>query len=317
MAVHHIEPTRETLHGNFWRDWPPVLTIDPGDTVVYRTIDAGWGIEGPELPRKHFEPRDPERGDGHAMCGPVAVRGAEPGMMLEIEIKDVVPGPWGWCIAGGWDVPLHRRLGVVNMEVVRHNWQLDAATMTGRNQHGHTVKLSPFMGVMGLALDVAEKLSTTPPRQQGGNLDCKELIAGSSLFLPIAVKGALFSVGDGHALQADGEVSGTAIECPMERVELTFRLRDNPPIKTPHARTPAGWLTFGFHEDLDEAMAGALDAMLLLMHAHHGLERRDALALASLLVDLRITQVVNGSRGVHAILPAGAIANTGTTDEHG
>src|SRR5438105_2168571 len=84
MPTYTVEPTKETLHGNFSRDWPPILTIEHGDSVCFRTLDAGWGLEGPEVPRKHFEPRIPERGDGHALCGPIAIRGAQPGMMLEV-----------------------------------------------------------------------------------------------------------------------------------------------------------------------------------------------------------------------------------------
>jgi acetamidase/formamidase len=132
-------------------------------------------------------------------------------------------------------------------------------------------------------------------------------VSGSRLYLPIAVSGALFSVGDGHAAQADGEASSTGIECPMERVELTFRLRGDLSLAMPRANTPAGWITFGFHKDLNEATMIALEAMLDLLHEHYGMERLEALAMASLVVDLRITQIVNGVRGVHAVLPHGAI----------
>jgi len=228
-------------------------------------------------------------------------------MTLEVQIGEIRPGPWGWVVAGGWDSPLNRRLGVAEGEEVLHLWTLNADTMTGRNQYGHEVALRPFMGVMGMPEDVAGLQSTTPPRVTGGNLDCKELVAGSSLFLPVAVPGGLFSVGDGHATQADGEVSGLAIECPMERVELTFRLHPQMSLTTPRANTPAGWITLGLNEDLDEAMHLALNAMLDLMGEMHGLERRDALALASLVVDLHVTQVVNGVQGVHALLPHGAL----------
>lgn len=130
---------------------------------------------------------------------------------------------------------------------------------------------------------------------------------GSRLYLPVQVPGALFSVGDGHALQGDGEVSGTAIECPMERVALTFRLHPDLHLTTPRAETPAGQITFGFHEDLNEATLLALEAMLALLEEQYGVSRHEALALASLVVDLRVTQMVNGVSGVHAVLPPGAI----------
>jgi acetamidase/formamidase len=180
--------------------------------------------------------------------------------------------------------------------------------MTGRNQDGYQVRLRPFMGVMGMPPDEPGLHPSWPPRIWGGNLDCKELVAGSTLYLPIPVPLALFSVGDGHAAQADGEVSGTAIECPMERVELRFELEDPGALSTPWAQTPAGLITFGFHEDLHEASMIALDAMVTLMGQQYGLDRQDAIALASLVVDLHITQLVNdGILGVHALLPQGAL----------
>src|SRR5262249_17653457 len=149
-----------------------------------------------------------------------------------------------------------------------------------------------------------------PPRATGGNLDCKELIAGSRLYLPVEVEGALVSVGDGHAVQGDGEVSGLALECPMERAELEFILHDGPPLTMPRANASIGWITFGLHESLDEAWAMAVDGMLELMKSEFGIERKEALSLCSLLVDLRVTQVVNDVKGVHAILPHGLLRST-------
>jgi acetamidase/formamidase len=142
--------------------------------------------------------------------------------------------------------------------------------------------------------------STAPPRRSGGNIDCKELVAGTRLFLPIPVDGALLSAGDGHAAQGDGEVSQLAIEAPMERAVLTLSVRDDLALDWPIAWTPEAWLTFGFDEDLDEAAAIAVDGMLALLGREHALARREALALASVVVDLRVTQLVNGARGIHA-----------------
>ncbi|CAA9386037.1 MAG: hypothetical protein AVDCRST_MAG22-275 [uncultured Rubrobacteraceae bacterium] len=308
---HRIDPSRETLHGTFSRDLPPVLSIDSGDTVVFSTLDAGWGLgpcEGSGAPRRTFEDFRPEwRGDGHALCGPIEVRGAEPGTTLEVSIGELRPGPWGWTSAGGtYPEALGRRLGVGGREE-QLRWTLDREAMVGRDQHGDSVALRPFMGVMGLPPDEPGRHPTRPPRATGGNIDCKNLVRGASLFLPVAVPGALFSVGDGHAAQGDGEVCKTAIECPMERVELTFRVRRDLRLRVPRALTDAGWLTFGFHRDLDEAMSIAVDAMLDLMGELLGVDRHRALALASVAVDLRITQVVNEAQGVHALLPHGAI----------
>lgn len=308
MATYEIMPERATLHGHFSRDMRPCLTIKPGDTVRFQTLEAGWSLAqraGPE-DAPGFEPRE-EADSGHALCGPVHVEGAEPGMTLEVMIGEVMPSSWGYTYAGGWSSPVNDALGVADGEGTVHLWTLDTKAMTGRNQHGHEVSLRPFMGVMGMPADVPGMHSTAPPRVTGGNLDCKELVAGSSLFLPIAVPGGLFSTGDGHAVQGDGEVSGLAIECPMEHVDLTFHLHPHLKVATPRANTPAGWITMGLDEDLNRAMRLALEAMLDLMGERHGLGRQDALALASLAVDLRVTQVVNGVQGVHALLPHGAL----------
>ncbi|MEO6457633.1 MAG: acetamidase/formamidase family protein [Chloroflexia bacterium] len=309
MATHRIEPATGALHGAFSRDFAPVLTIDAGDTVEYRTLDAGWGLApylAAGVAREKFEGRNEEKGTGHALCGPVFIQDALPGMTLEVHINAVVPGAWGFTVAGTWPNGVNERLGLDVEEYVMA-WTLDAQSMTGRNQLGHTVALRPFMGVMGMPPAEPGTHSTTPPRVTGGNIDCKELVAGTTLYLPIAVEGGLFSVGDGHAAQADGELSGTAIECPMEHVSLTFGLRDDLRLKTPIAETAEGWLTFGFDKDLDEAVLIALDAMLDLMMQRHNLARHEALALASTLVDMRVTQIVNQVRGAHAMLPNGAI----------
>lgn len=311
MAIYDIWPERHTLHGHFSRELAPVLTIDPGDTVRFHTLDAGWNLEPrrstvyADQPRK-FEPRDAQRDDGHALCGPVAVRGAQPGMTLGVRIERVQPGPWGWTACGGWPSPVNERLGVAGQGTFLL-WTLDRERMVGRDQYGHTVALRPFMGVMGLPPAESGQHSTLPPRPWGGNIDCKELVAGSTLYLPIAVEGALFSTGDGHAAQGDGEASTTAIECPMEEVVFTFSLHADLPLSLPRAETPAGTITFGFHVDLDEATYLALEGMLGVLGERYGITRQEALGLASVAVDLRITQIVNGVCGAHAILPHHAI----------
>lgn len=306
MAVHLIEPENGTLVGSFSRDYEPILVIEPGDTVRYRTLDAGWRIAPPGEPNRFFEPKSPGRDDGHGLCGPIAIRGARPGMALEVQIQEIRPGPWGWTWAGPGFSDWNRRFDLEG-EGAGYTWALDAEAMTGRTEHGHTISLRPFMGVLGLPPDEPGVHSTAPPRPCGGNMDCKELVAGSTLYLPVTVPGALFSVGDGHAAQGDGEVCTTAVECPMERVVLTFDLREEMLIRTPRARTPAGWITLGFDPDLDEAALIAMNAMVELMGEQYDLQRAEALALASAVVDLRITQVCNGVRGVHALLPHGAI----------
>jgi acetamidase/formamidase len=313
MTLHTIEPTRETLHGCFSRELPAILTVDSGDTVRLRTLDAGWGLEPHRHPpgeRRRFEPRTKGRDSGHALCGPIAIRGAEPGMVLEIRIGELRPGAWGWTFAGGWPSELNKELGLDTGEQYGLIWHLDPEALTASNQAGEVIRLRPFMGVLGMPPDAPGLHSTFPPRATGGNLDCRELVRGSTLFIPIAVPGGLLSVGDGHGAQGDGEVCSQAVECPMDVVELTLVLRDDLQLKLPRAHTPAGWITFGLHEDLNVAMVQALDGMLDLLVKEFRWERKHALGMASLLVDFRITQVVNGVRGVHAVLPRGAVARS-------
>jgi acetamidase/formamidase len=310
VTYHTIEPTQEALHGLLSREFEPILEIDSGDTVRYRTLDVMWSLEPPNLngePHRKMAPRWEGLDAGHALCGPVYIRGAEPGMTLEVEINVIQPDSWGGTYAANWPSELDDALGVGDGPRTMLLWQLDTERMTGTDQHGHTVALRPFMGIIGMPPPEPGHHSTVPPRIWGGNMDCKELVQGSTLYLPISVPGALVSVGDGHAAQGDGEVCGTAIECPMERVELTYRVRDDLHLQTPRAHTPAGWLTFGFDRNLNQATVIALNAMLDLMSEQRGLSRTDALALASVVVDLRITQVANDVWGVHAVLPHGSI----------
>jgi acetamidase/formamidase len=313
MTLHELPLERRNLHGHFSPDLPPALTVEPSDRIAFATLDAGWGTEPPRLDRlsrAHFEPRG-ESDSGHALVGPIEVRGASPGDVLEVRIDRIRLGTWGFTIAGGWRTPLNDALGVGEGDEHLLVWTLDPDELVGRDQYGRRVRLRPFLGVLGMPPPEPGVHSTQPPRAWGGNVDCKELVEGSTLLLPVSVPGALFSAGDGHAVQGDGEVSGLAIECPLERVELTLRLRDDLRLETPIARTPSGWVTLGFDEDLDAAAAVAVGAMLDLLRREAGLDRRDALALASLVVDVRVTQLVNGAQGVHAVLPIDALRMLG------
>jgi acetamidase/formamidase len=291
------------LHGHFSRDLTPVLTIESGDTVAFSCLDSAWHV----APGEKFEPRVEELDNGHALVGPIEVRGARAGQTLAVRIEEVRVGSFGATFAGGWSTPLNDRLGMSEGETLIVHWSLDAAAGIARDPRGREVDLRPFPGVLGMPPPEPGVHPTAPPRRWGGNIDCKELVAGTTLFLPIPVDGALFSAGDGHARQGDGEVSQTAIECPLDRLELTLSLEDRLELKTPIAWTPAAWLTFGFDEDLDEACALATDAMLELMRRELEIDRVDALALASVVVDLRVTQLVNGVKGVHAVLRHDAI----------
>jgi acetamidase/formamidase len=309
-TLHEIPLERRTLHGHFSRDLEPVAEVRSGDVVRFATLDAGWGVEPPRpdgSERERFSPLDPELDSGHALIGPIALLGAVAGQVLEVGIEEVRVGPFGLTVAGGWSTFLNDRLGVGEGESRVLTWELDADAGVGRDQEGREVTLAPFLGVLGMPPPEPGVHPTGPPRPWGGNLDCKELVAGTRLYLPIPVDGALFSAGDGHARQGDGEVSSTAIECPLERAQLSLSVREDFELAAPLARTPEAWLAFGLGEDLDEAAANAVESMLGLMARELGLERRDALALASIAVDLRVTQVVNGVLGVHAVLRDDAI----------
>ena len=311
MTTHSIVPTLATLHGHFSRELPPVLTIAPGDRVRFQTLDVRWGSPDhadPFAAAETFAGRDPERDPGHALCGPVWIEGARAGMTLEVRIVSLRVGRWGYTSAGGYPSHWNVKLGLDRPPAVPVRWALDPDTLTGRDARGRTVALRPFLGIMGMPPDEPGRHPTGPPRPCGGNIDCKELVAGSTLFLPIPVDGALFSAGDGHALQGDGEVAGPALECPFESAELEFHLRPELKLARPRARTPAGWVTFGFHDSLDEAVPQALSDMLDLLDEQLGCGRREALALASLVVDLHVTQIVNGVRGVHALIAHEALA---------
>jgi acetamidase/formamidase len=305
MTEHRLDPAPDTVTDVFSPALKPVLTVDAGDTVVVRSLDAAGCLERQEKPGDQ-PPKmiDPSR--GHCLTGPIEVRGAEPGMVLAVRLKALTPGDWGWTVSGK-DNPLTRRLGLGDGERTWLLWELDNEAGTATNDLGHTVSLAPFLGVMGLPPAEAGDHSTIPPRAVGGgNIDCRELVAGSTLYLPVTVPGAMLCVGDGHGAQGDGEVSGTAIECPMT-TEMTLDVVTDVPVEGVHAETPAGRITFGFNEDLNEAMADALDGMVRWMQVLYGLDKASALALASPSVHLRVTQVANGVWGVHALLPTGAI----------
>ncbi|GAA4226904.1 acetamidase/formamidase [Streptosporangium album] len=233
--------------------------------------------------------------------------------MLAVRLVSLRPDEWGWTVAAAVDNPLNRRLGVAGGPPSWLLWELDADKLVGGNDRGVTMDLAPFLGVIGLPPDEEGEHSTVPPRPSGGNIGCRELVAGSTLYLPVTVPGALLCLGDGHAAQGDGEVSGTAIECGMT-TEIVVDLVTGPPIPTVHAVTPAGRITFGFSPDLNEASAQALDAMLGWIQSLFEVDRATALALASPAVNLRVTQMANQVWGVHAVLPEGVLRRTGSEE---
>lgn len=178
---YRIGADASTLHGPILPERAPLLTVQSGDTIEFDLLDAGWHLAAPahgQEPSRH-----PARQAGHALIGPVAVQGAEPGMALEVEVLRLEPGSWGWTRAGGFDSPINRALGLVGQEAAELlTWQIDAAAGLASSR-GFSLPICPFLGWIGLCPAEPGPHSTTPPRSVGGNLDCRELVAGSKLFL--------------------------------------------------------------------------------------------------------------------------------------
>lgn len=305
MAEHRLDPAPDTVTDVFAGDRPAVLTVDPGDRLVVRSLNASGHLERQTKPGEQV-PRLIDEARGHCLTGPIAVRGARPGTMLAVRLESLRPDDWGFTVAGGRDNPLNRRLGIVGEPPAWLLWDVDAEHGTARNQLGLTVDIAPFLGVIGLPPAEPGEHSTIPPRACGGNIDCRDLVAGSTLYLPVTVPDALLCLGDGHAAQGDGEVAGTAVECGMTTT-CTLDVVERTDVPTVHAVTPTARITFGFSADLNEASGQALDAMLGWLRALYDVDRTTALALASPSVDLRVTQVANQVWGVHAVLPHGVL----------
>jgi acetamidase/formamidase len=307
MMDHKLDATPETAVDVFTAELPAVLTIDPGDTLTVHSLDAS-GYLSPQTTPGEQQPKMFDEARGHCLTGPIAIRGAQPDDVLAIHLVSLTPDPWGWTVAGALKSPITERLGVTDQPAWLL-WDLDPDGGTGRCNGGFTRDLAPFLGVIGVAPESSGEHSTIPPRAVGGgNIDCKSLVAGSTLYLPVAVADAMLSLGDGHAAQGDGEVGGTAIECPMTTTLTVDLVRQPRPIESIHAETPDGRITFGFDADLNVATGDALDAMVRWMQAILDVGKSTALALASTAVDLRVTQVANQTWGVHALLPAGVLA---------
>lgn len=308
MTHHTLTPTAETVAQVFSRETPAVLRINSGDSITVRTLDAYGYLSRPasptDLPPQMFTPRL-----GTCMAGPIAVAEAEPGQMVAVHLEQLVPGTWGWTSALTGSNPLTRRLGFSSETPgVRLLWDIDAPAGLAQSDDGFMRAIAPFLGVIGVAPAEPGEHTTRPPRSaSGGNIDCRELTQGSSLYLPVVVPEAMLFFGDGHAAQGDGEVGGTALECGMT-TRMRVEVVSDRPLATIHAVTPAGWVTFGFHADLNEAVAQALDSMLTWISHEFEIDRGTALALASTAVDMRITQIANVTWGAHAVLPLGALA---------
>lgn len=300
MVVHHLRRSEQrTVHYRWDRTLPPVAVVAPGDEVIVETRSGEDDQLRPGDPPQAVAALDRSR--IHALSGPIYVNGARPGDVLEVSVLELTPARWGLVLqrpgAGLLtDFPPYLRF-----------IPLDLERGTASFAPGISVPLRPFLGVMGVA--PAEGVhSTIPPGSHGGNLDCRDAVAGSVLSLPVFVPGALFSCGDGHAAQGDGEVCVTAIECAMT-ARLRFQVRHDYALSDPCLETPDAWMTLSAAPTLEAAARQALAAMLDFIVERTGLSRADAYALSSLAVDLRINQVVNRPMvGVRAVLPKSVIS---------
>jgi acetamidase/formamidase len=273
----------------------PVLSTDPGRSINFEVIDASGGNFSPKSTAEDIRKRGL---DGiNPVTGPVYIKGAQPGDTLEIEIEDFGPTSWGWtAIIPGF--------GLLNEEFPDPHLKIWDLTQreTAVFAPGIEIPIRPFPGTIGVALPEPGRHSIVPPRKNGGNMDIRHLTKGTKLLLPVWVEGALFSVGDTHAAQGDGEVCGTAIEAPME-IQLKFKLHKGMPIQEPRFITPgpltAGldekgyYVTTGYGEDLMTATKKAISYMIEHIEKTYGLSSVDAYMLCSVAVDLKISEIVD------------------------
>jgi acetamidase/formamidase len=314
MSTHHTLTTRpDTVHWGYYdAAVAPMLTIKSGDTVTVDSISGGLENLPPEgsgfavLPEHREILAKTPRGPGpHILTGPIAVDGAQPGDALKVEILDIqLRQNWGF----NFSRPLLGALPDDFPDAHQIFIGLDAARAKARMPWGLEVPTAPFFGCMGVAPPAAWGRQTSViPRAFGGNIDNRELIAGTTLYLPVFQPGALFSVGDGHAAQGHGEVNLTAIETALTG---TFRISVDKSLglKLPRAETPTHVITMAFDTDLDQAVRVALREMIQLICDTAGLTPEDAYALCSVAADLVVTQVVDGNKGIHVTLPRWALA---------
>ncbi|KAA2243901.1 acetamidase [Chitinophaga agrisoli] len=304
-----LEPTPTTVAwGHYWSEMPPALRVKSGDYVQVHTLitSSPERLEAAGLPAAQVEKelRDvqvvKDKGPGgHILTGPIYIDGAEPGDVLEVRFETIeLAIPYGYNAIG--------QAGFLSDEIFDRKMKiipLDKEKMLGHFADGIAVPLRPFFGSAGVAPPKeAGRWNSAPPWVHAGNLDNKELVAGSSLFIPVHIKGALFEIGDGHAAQGNGEVDITAIETSL-RGKLQFIVHKGKKIGWPRAETATHIITMGCDRDLNAATHIAVREMIRYLMEEKHLSQADAYMLCSVAVDVNITQLVDGNVGVHAMLP--------------
>jgi acetamidase/formamidase len=320
MSVHHLAATPETvLWGRFGAHIRPVLTVASGDMVVVETLSGIAELYPPEGSGMTVSPALRAINDaglpfrwGHLLTGPIAIAGARLGDVLEVRIEAVELGAdWGFNAVEPWDGTLPGDF-ILSQRVLSHI-PVDRDRRTARLPWGPQLALSPFFGVMGVAPPpVYGELSSREPRLHGGNLDNRRLVAGTTLYFPVWAEGALFTCGDGHGIQGDGEVCVTALEMAVTGT-FTFVLHaagSRPTLELPYAESPTHLISMGFDASLDEAHRIAVRQMIELIVQRSAMSRIEAYQLCSLAADFAITQSVNGEKGVHGMLPKATLTGT-------
>ena len=310
-AQHKLVPTPTTVAWGYYdAAAAPVLRIKSGETVNVHTLITSTParLEGAGVAPAQVEPalRDitehvTNKGPGgHILTGPIFVEGAEPGDVLEVRIQSVkLAIPYAYNAFGPKSGFIPEDFPYARMKII----PLDAKKMVAHFAPGIDVPLRPFFGSMGVAPPAAAgRLNSAPPGIHGGNLDNKELVAGTTLYLPVHAAGALFFVGDGHAGQGNGEVDITALETSLTGT-LQFIVRKDLHQTLPRAETPTAYISMGLNEDLTLAAKDAVREMIAFLVTEKGLTRDEAYMLCSVAGDLNTTQVVDGTRGAHMMLP--------------
>jgi acetamidase/formamidase len=315
--AHRLTATPKTVvWGYYDASTPPVLRIQSGDTVEIRTsmIASPAMLEGAGFPGDQIEQslRDiykevKDHGPGpHILTGPVYIESAEPGDVLEVQIQSIklaLPYALNLFLPGSGVLP--EDFPYARIKVI----PLDEHKMVARFTEGIQIPLRPFFGSMGVA-PPAElgRISSAPPWVHAGNLDNKEMVAGTTLFIPVHVRGGLFSVGDAHAAQGNGEVDLAALETALTGT-FRFIVRKELRLRWPRAETPTHFMTMGFDEDLNLAAKIAVREMIDFLVTQKHLTREDAYMLASVAADRSITQLVDGKKGIHAMMPKSIFAS--------
>lgn len=302
---HHVPASSKTCAwGYFDASREPVITVQSGDIVVMDTVSGVPEVlpeKGFQILPEHLEVHENCRPtmQGHILTGPIAVQGAKPGQTLQVDVLEVeLLQDWGYNMIR----PLAGTLPYDFDQARTITIPLDKEANTATLPWGLKLPLAPFFGVMGVAPPPNwGRITSIMPRAHAGNIDNKELVAGTTLYLPIFNEGGLFSCGDGHGAQGDGEVCLTAIETAL-RGTFRLTLREDMGLAYPRAETPTHYITMGMDPDLDQCVVLALRDMIELLQEKADLSREDAYTLCSLAGDLRITQTVNNCKGVHMMI---------------